>query len=47
MAPKLRDGLTHELAQRLRASTHKDWGHLPDGELASHVRSLVEIWPQR
>jgi hypothetical protein len=43
----LRGGLTPELAQRLRASTHKDWGHLPDGELASHVRSLVEIWPQR
>ena len=43
----LRDGLTRELAQRLRASTHKDWGHLPDGELTEHVRSLVEIWPQR
>jgi protein required for attachment to host cells len=43
----LRDGLTRELAQRVRASTHKDWGHLPDGELTEHVRSLVEIWPQR
>lgn len=42
----LRGGLTPELAQRLRASTHKDWGHLPDGELAEHVRGLVEIWPR-
>jgi protein required for attachment to host cells len=43
----LRGGLTHGLAQRLAASTHKDWGHLPDAELAEHVRGLVEIWPQR
>jgi protein required for attachment to host cells len=43
----LRGGLTRELAPRLRASMHKDWGHLPDGELAEHVRGLVEIWPQR
>lgn len=42
----LRGGLTPPLAQRLRASTHKDWGHLPDGELVERARSLVEIWPR-
>ena len=43
----LRGGLTHGLAERLAASTHKDWGHLPDAQLAEHVRGLVELWPQR
>jgi len=33
-------------ANRLRASTAKDWGHVADAELAQHVRPLVEIWPR-
>lgn len=43
----LRGGLTSTLAERLRASTHKDWAHLPDRELVEQVRGLVEIWSKR
>ena len=42
----LREGLPRGLANRLRASTAKDWGHVADAELAQHVRPLVEIWPR-
>jgi protein required for attachment to host cells len=41
----LRESLPRGLADRLRASLAKDWGHLTDAELAEHVRPLVEIWP--
>jgi protein required for attachment to host cells len=43
----LRETLTRGLADRLRGSTSKDWGHTADKELVEHVRPLVEIWPQR
>jgi len=42
----LRESLPRGLAERLRASTAKDWSHVPDAELAGHVRPLVEIWPR-
>jgi protein required for attachment to host cells len=42
----LRESLTRGVADRVRASEHKDWSHLGDRELAEHVRALVEIWPQ-
>jgi protein required for attachment to host cells len=42
----LREALPRGLADRLRASTAKDWGHLGDSELVQHVRPLVEIWPR-
>jgi len=42
----LRESLSRGLADRLRASTAKDWAHLADAELAQHVRPLVEIWPR-
>jgi len=42
----LRDSLPRGLADRLRASTAKDWGHVADSALAEHVRPLVEIWPR-
>jgi protein required for attachment to host cells len=42
----LRETLTRGLADRLRASTPKDWSHLNDRELAEQVRPLVEIWPR-
>ena len=42
----LRESLPRGLADRLRASLAKDWGHLTDTELAEHVRPLVEIWPR-
>lgn len=42
----LRESLPRGLADRLRASTAKDWGHLTDAALAEHVRPLVEIWPR-
>lgn len=41
----LRDSLSRGLADRLRKSISKDWGHVPDAELPQYVRSLVEIWP--
>jgi len=43
----LRESLSRGLADRLRASTHADWGHVPDRELAELVRPLVQIWPER
>jgi protein required for attachment to host cells len=42
----LRESLPRGLEGRLRASTAKDWGHVPDAELPPHVRPLVEIWPR-
>lgn len=42
----LRESLPRGLADRLRASTAKDWAHVPDGELPALVRPLVEIWPR-
>jgi len=42
----LRESLSRGLADRLRASSAKDWGHLTEAELAQHVRPLVEIWPR-
>ena len=47
MLGMLREALTRGVADLLRASTPKDWSHLPDRELAEHVRPLVQIWPQR
>jgi protein required for attachment to host cells len=41
----LRDSLSRGLADRLRKSISKDWGHVPDAELPQYVRPLVEIWP--
>ena len=43
----LREALTRGLADRLRASSHKDWSHISDRELVDHVRPLVQIWPQK
>lgn len=43
----LRGALTRGVADLVRDSAHKDWSHLPDRELAEHVRPLVQIWPQR
>lgn len=42
----LRESLPRGLADKLRASTAKDWSHVPDAELARQVRPLVEIWPR-
>ena len=42
----LRESLPRGVADRMRASTAKDWGHLGDAELVQHVRPLVEIWPR-
>jgi protein required for attachment to host cells len=41
----LREALTRGLADRLRASEHKDYEHLTDRELEERVRPLVHIWP--
>ncbi len=46
MLGMLREALPRGVADVLRDSSHKDWGHLPDRELADHVRPLVKIWPQ-
>src|SRR5262249_37730518 len=43
----LRESLSKGLAERLRASTPKDWGHLADKELIDQVRPLGQIWPKR
>jgi protein required for attachment to host cells len=42
----LRDSLPRGLADRLRSSLAKDWGHVSDAELPQQARALVEIWPQ-
>lgn len=42
----LRESLSRGLADRLRSSLAKDWGHVSDGELPQQVRPLVEIWPR-
>ena len=42
----LRDSLPRNLADRLRSSLAKDWGHVSDSELPPQVRPLVEIWPR-
>jgi len=42
----LRDSLPRNLADRLRSSLAKDWGHVSDAELPQQVRPLVEIWPR-
>lgn len=42
----LRDSLPRNLADRLRSSLAKDWGHVSDPELPQQVRPLVEIWPR-
>jgi protein required for attachment to host cells len=42
----LRDSLPRGLADRLRSSLAKDWGHVSDAELLQQVRPLVEIWPR-
>jgi protein required for attachment to host cells len=41
----LRENLTLGLAERLRASEHKDYAQLADHELEQRVRELVHIWP--
>ena len=41
----LRENLSRGLAERLRASEHKDYTKLPDRELEGHLRQLVRIWP--
>jgi len=43
----LRESLTRGLAERLEASTPKDWSHITDRDLVDHVRPLVQIWPQK
>jgi len=42
----LRDSLPRPLADRLRSSLAKDWGHVSDAALPEQVRPLVEIWPR-
>jgi hypothetical protein len=42
----LRDSLPRNLADRLRSSLAKDWGHVSDPELPEQARPLVEIWPR-
>ena len=42
----LRESLSRGLADRLRSSLAKDWGHVSDAELPQQVRPLVEIWPR-
>ncbi len=42
----LRESLPRGLADRLRTSIAKDWGHVADGELPQLVRPLVQIWPR-
>ena len=42
----LRESLSRGLADRLRSSLAKDWGHVSDAELPQHARPLVEIWPR-
>jgi len=42
----LRESLPRGLADRLRSSLAKDWGHVSDAELPQQARPLVEIWPR-
>jgi protein required for attachment to host cells len=42
----MRESLSRGLADRLRSSLARDWGHVSDAELPQQVRPLVEIWPR-
>lgn len=46
MLGALRESLSRGLADRVRSSLAKDWGHVSDAELPQQARPLVEIWPR-